>query len=321
MKISKAILAAVALIGWISSQAVTGYSQPPSETQRDTPPLPKNLIAELRIFESHSANPDRERLSELDFLIKTDGRGVTTNQWLATMVKQVPNSSVAALAYDISRVNNDGRWAFRWTNGRHSLDVEIRIVSRTPPNRFQAEIHSVLRRDEDPLSEYRRDVGLQLNRTTIWSAEVEPTNYMSLFRQHRNLENRGLLYEEIRSRSVHLLVAISLRVLRDDEILQLTPLPLSLPPETEAPEIDNPFDFPVTGTIVVGFELSPGGTPVNPEITWSTLPEVNASILRETKNWRFPSSAPDTHQRKWGRIDLKLELPPRQGPGPDPGQE
>ncbi len=307
MTAKKAIIVVVGLFLWISSPAVDGYSRPSRETRRDTPPLPKNLIAELRIFESRSANPDRDKLSELDFLIKTDGRGVTANQWLATMVKQVPDSSVAALAYGIARVTDDGRSAFRWTNGRRSLDVEIRIVSGAPLYRFQAEIHSVLRYDDEPLSENRREAGLQLNRTTIWSTEVEPTDYMSLFRQHRNLETRGLLYEELRSRSVHLLVAISLRVLRDDEMPQLTPL--TLRPGVEVPEIENPFDFPVTGTIVVGFELSPEGTPVNPEITWSTLPEINPFILGETKNWRFPSSAPDINQRKWGRVELNLELP------------
>jgi hypothetical protein len=307
----KAIIIFVGLVGWLSLPTVRGRSQPSGETQEDTLALPKNLIAELRIFESRNANPDRDKLSELDFLIKTDGRGVTANQWLATMVKQVPNASVAALAYDISRVNEDGRSTFRWINGRRSLDVEIRIVARTPPNRFQAEVRSVLRRDEEALSETQREANLQLNRTTIWSTEVEPTDYMSLFRQHQDLETRGLLYEELRSRSVHLLVAISLRVLRDDEIPQLTPFPLSLPPGVEIPEIENPFDFSVTGDIVVGFELSAEGAPVNPEITWSTLPEINPFILGETKNWRFPSSAPDTRQRKWGRVDLNLVIPKR----------
>jgi hypothetical protein len=269
------------------------------------------MVIEVRIFQSRNANPDRDKLSELDFMIQTDGRGVTANQWLATMSKQVPNASVAALAYNLSRVNEDGQSMFRWTNGRRSLDVEIRIVSHRPPNHFQAEIHSALRRDEQALSETQREAHLQLNRTTIWSTEVAPTDYMSLFRQHHNLETRGLLYEELRSRSVHLLVAVSLRVLRDDEIPQLTPFSLPLPPDVEIPKIENPFDFSVTGTIVVGFELSSEGVPVNPEITWSTLPEINPIILGETKKWRFPSSAPTPDQRKWGRVALDFELPQR----------
>jgi hypothetical protein len=303
----KFLLKIIFVVGFIEcvSLSVPGNARPLGENPSDTPPLPKNLIAELRIFESRSPNPDRDKLSELDFLVKTDGRRITANQWLATMTKQVPGSSVFALAYEISPVGDDGRSAFRWTNGRRSLDVDIRIVSRSSSNRFQAEIRSVLSRDEEPLSKTQREVGLQLNRTTIWSTEVELSNYLSHFREHRNIEARGLLFEYLRSRSVHLLVAISLRVLRDDEVPQLEPIPLSI---SEPPEIDNPFDFPAIGTIVVGFELSPDGIPLNPEITWSTLPEINPVILGAARKWSFPSSTSDGNARKWGRVELKVDL-------------
>jgi hypothetical protein len=145
----------------------------------------------------------------------------------------------------------------------------------------------------------------------VWSGEemeIAHTEYLSHFREYKDREHRGLLYEKLRSRTIHLVLVATPRLLEDEETPQLAPESLNLPPGTILPELDNVYGVPLKGTITVGFELDASGKPVNPQVVWSTLPEANPRILGESLNWSFPRSVESPEGRRWGQVDVPLEI-------------
>lgn len=282
----------------------SGYSQ----AAREAGPL----VLDVRVFETRMMNPDRDAMRELDFFIATDGRSVTANEWLATIAQKVPGAFLAALAFETVRVEKHAAHV-GWTAFRaRALDMDIDLVADHPPRDFKANVKTTFSRAGRPLRQLEKEVVLQLSHTTVWSAEeleIPLTDYISQFREYADREHRGLLYEELRGRSIFLVVAITPRRLAEDELPQLAPEELSPPSGAVLPEIDNTLGVPVRGTVTVGFEISPSGSPLNPQIVSSSLPEANPRLLGAIARWTFPPSSRNGNRRRWGRVEVSVELP------------
>jgi hypothetical protein len=155
-------------------------------------------------------------------------------------------------------------------------------------------------------------VVLEVGQTTAWSAqelEVHLRDYLSSFRGYRDSEHRGLLFEKLQTRSIHLVLLATPRLLAEDEIAELSPEKLQKPADKPMPEIDNPLGVPLIGTVVVGFEIDLSGIPLYPQIVWSSAPEANPRILGEVVLWRFPPPAGATTGRRWGVVELEVDVP------------
>lgn len=274
-------------------------------------PVPENLVLDIRLFEARSENLDRDRLADLDFSISTDGRGVTANQWLGTIAKKVPEAYLAALAYETVAVKGAvARTSL--SGGARSFNVEIHLDNYHPSSAFESRIQTESVRGTTQLKELTREVNLQVSQTTVWSGrdlELSATDYISHFREYRDRGHRGVLYERLRMNTIFLIIAVTPRLLSENEASLLRPEKLSPPPGNELPELDNPLGAPLDGTVVVGFELDPSGIPMNPQIVRTSLPEANPRILGEISTWRFPPPQGSGPGRVWGQVELKLEIP------------
>lgn len=304
---------ALCFVVFVSAQcvSVTLSSRPWESPARDRFPTPENLVIDFRLFETRSDNPDRDEMGDLSFRIDTDGRGITANQWLATIAKKIPGSFLAALASETVSVDR-AMARVSWIHRRRSFDVEIRMGSYHTTDGIPAEVWTSLSRAGEPLRKFKRKVHLQLGQTTIWSGtdlEMHPTDYLSHFREYADSEHRGLLYEKLRLRTTFVLIAATPRLLSPDELPQLSPVKLEPPPGVSLPEMDNPLQVPVQGTVVLGFELGSSGEAINPQIVWSTLPEANPRLLGEVARWRFPPTPTREGKRGWGRVKLHVKIP------------
>jgi len=274
-------------------------------------PVPENLVLDIRLFEARSENLDRERLANLDFSISTDGRGVTANQWLGTIAKKVPEAYLAALAYETVAVKGAvARTSL--SSGARSLNVEFHLDNYHPSSAFEVRARMESARGTTRLKELTRELNLQVSQTTVWSGgdlELSATDYISHFREYRDRDHRGALYERLRMNTIFLIMAVTPRLLSENEAPLLRPEKLIPPPGSELPDIDNPLGAPLNGTVVVGFELAPSGVPMNPQIVRTSLPEANPRILGEISTWRFPPPQGSGPGRVWGRIELELEIP------------
>jgi hypothetical protein len=273
--------------------------------------IPENLVADLRVFEARSANPDYDAFGSLSFFINTDGRQVTANQWLATVAGKIPDSFVAAIANKTVRV--EGTVArFEWIHRSRSFHVDIDFSSYHPSSRFGTGFQVTWKRRGETFRQFAKPVTLKVGQTTAWSAqdlEVNLRDYLSNFRGYRDTEHRGLLFEKLRTRSIHLILVATARLLAEDETAQLSPEKLQKPADKPMPEIDNPLGVPLSGKVVVGFEIGPSGIPMNPQIVWSTAPEANPRILGEVALWRFPPPTGAPAGRRWGEVELEVEVP------------
>jgi hypothetical protein len=269
------------------------------------------LVVDLRLFETRSVNPAYATLESLSFFVNTDGRRVTANQWLATLATRVTNSFVAAIAYKTIQVEG-GVARFEWVHRSRRFQVEIDLSGYHPSAKFQTAFQVTSKRGDETLRHFTKSVELEVGKTTFWSArelEIGLRDYLSNFRGYRDTEHRGLLFEKLQSRSVHLILVATPRLLAESEINQLTPEELHRPPGQSVPELDNPLGAPLSGTVTVGFEIDPSGAPFNPQIVWSTVPEVNPRILGAVAKWRFPPPEGATPGRRWGLVAIPVEIP------------
>lgn len=250
-------------------------------------------------------------MSRLSFQIDTDGRGVTANQWLATLSKKVPGSFIAALASSTVRVG-EGAAQVDWSLRSRSLGIVLQLEAADATGTIKATVQTTFSRSGQPLKQLQDVVDLRLGQTTAWSGEeleVPLGDYLSHFREYPDREHRGLIYERIRSRTVHLVLTATPRLLREDERSQLTPIELEPPRGTELPVIDNQLGVPLQGTVVVGFELGPSQMPINPQIVWSTIPEAHPRILGEVVKWKFDSQRVSETRRTWGQVKISVQIP------------
>ncbi|MFQ5947207.1 MAG: energy transducer TonB, partial [Anaerolineae bacterium] len=226
--------------------------------------------------------PDYPTMEALSFFIKTDGRAVTAQQWPGTLAKKVQESFVAALIYDTAPVEQ-GASHFQWTNGSRSIKTEIRIDDYHPAGTFKARLDSQFTRGSRTTLELSRELELQMGRTSVWSSndlEISATDYLSHFREYKDREARGLLYEQLRPYTIFLVMAVTPRVLLTHE--EAGPRrTLSMPPGAEVPLLVKPSGVPLQGTILLGFSIDETGAPVNPQVLRSTLPEANLRIVEE----------------------------------------
>lgn len=282
-----------------------------SSINAQTTPFPDNLVVDLRVFEARSSNPDLPTLNQLSYFVNTDGREATANQWLATLANKIGGAWLAQLAYETVPVE-EGRARLRLPNASRSFNIDIDFDSFNASGLFKAQAITTLTRAGKPLRRFEREVDFQLGRTSLWSGsdlEIALTDYISHFREYQGRESRGLLFEQLRAERIHLILAATPRLCREEETGQLTPRRLTLPAGTEIPDLDNPYDVPMNGTVLVGFELDAEGAPVNPQIVRTTLPEANPHILRESLDWRFTLAARAPGNRMWGRVEVKLTMP------------
>ncbi len=268
-------------------------------------PIPENLVLDFRVFESRTQYPDYDAMGALNFFINTDGRTVTATQWPGTIAKKVPETFLAALIYDTVAVV-DGVSRFEWSKGSRSIKSEIRIEKFHPAGTFKAQLESQFVRGSRTMKELSRELELQIKRTAVWSTtelEMAATDYISHFREYKDRDNRGQLYEMLRPYTFFLILAVTPRVLTAEEAVP--PRALSLPADAELPLLENPTGFPLQGTIVLGFGVDESGAPVNPQVLRSTLPEANIQVLEQSALWRFPASVDPGR----GEIEIELEVP------------
>ena len=268
-------------------------------------PIPENLVLDLRVFESRTEFPDYDAMGSLSFFINTDGRTVSATQWPGTLAKKVEETFLAALIYDTAPVV-DGVGHFEWSKGSRSIKTEIRIEAFHPAGTFKAQLESQFARGSRTMKELSRELELQMKRTTVWSAselEMAATDYISHFREYKDRDNRGQLYEMLRPYTFFLVLAVTPRVLTAEEAVPARAL--SLPADAEVPVLENPAGFPLQGTIVLGFGVDESGAPVNPQVLRSTLPEANIQVLEQSALWRFPAS----EEPGRGELEIELEVP------------
>ena len=268
-------------------------------------PIPDNLVLDFRVFESRTEYPDYDAMGSLSFFINTDGRTVTATQWPGSIAKKVPETFLAELIYDTVPVV-DGVSRFEWSKGSRSIKTEIRIGAFHPAGTFKAQLESQFARGSRTMKELSRELELQMKRTTVWSAtelELAATDYISHFREYKDRDNRGQLYEMLRPYTFFLVLAVTPRVLTAEEAVPTRAL--SLPADAELPVMENPGGFPLQGTIVLGFGLDESGAPVNPQVLRSTLPEANIQVLEQSALWRFPAS----EEPGRGELEIELEVP------------
>ena len=268
-------------------------------------PIPEDLVLDFRVFESRTQYPDFEAMGNLNFFINTDGRTVTATQWPGTIAKKVPETFLAALIWDTVPVV-DGVGRFEWSKGSSNIKTEIRISEFHPAGTFKAQLESQFVRGKRNTKELSRELELQMKRTTVWSdseLEIGASDYISHFREYKDRDNRGQLYEMLRPYTFFLILAVTPRVLTAEEAA--TARTLSLPVDAELPPLGNPTGFPLQGTIVLGFGVDETGAPVNPQVLRSTLPEANIQVLEQSALWRFPVSENPGR----GEVELEIEVP------------
>jgi hypothetical protein len=291
--------------------SVLALSDPARPFQEESFSIPENLVVDLRVFEARSINPNYDRLDSLSFFIDTDGRQVTANQWLATLAGKIPGSFLAAIAFKTVRVRGTVA-RFEWFHRSRGFHVDIDLSSYHPSGRFEAQCHATWKRRGETLRQFVKPITLKVGQTSAWSAEeleVDLRDYLSNFRGYRDGGHRGLLFEKLQSRSIHLILVATPRLLADDETAELSPEKLQKPADRPMPEFDNPLGIPLFGSVVVGFEIGPSGTPLYPQIVWSTVPEANPRVLNEVILWRFPPPKGATPGRRWGVVALEVDVP------------
>lgn len=277
-----------------------------ASAQEPPPAAPPNLVLDLRLFEARLANPDLSAMESLSFFVATDGRKVGANQWLSTLGTKVPEAFLAALAFE-SLALEQGRAKAQWKNGARSFDTEIQLERFEAGGRGKAQVVVRLTRGEKTLREFTRTVGLQDGKTTVWSGpdlKIHPSEYISHFREFENQERRGELYSRLNRYTIFLLMTLTPRRLTEEEAA----LPLvEIPPPADArlPDLESPLAIPLQGTVVVGFEVDPGGSPVSPQILRSTVPEANPRVVAEASRWSFPELA---GSRRRARVTFKVAI-------------
>jgi len=280
---------------------------PLGSAQEPPKALPPNLVLDLRLFEARLANPDLAAMDSLSFFIATDGRKVSANQWLSTVGSKVPEAFLAALASESLAVQERLARA-QWQNGARSFDTEIELERFEPGGAGKGQVVVRLARGGKMLREVRQAVELQDGRTTVWSSrdlQIHPSEYISHFREFENQERRGELYTQLSRYSIFLVMTLTPRLLTEAEAALPPAVELPPPPDAKLPDLESPLGIPLQGTVVVGFDVDSGGSPVSPQILRSTVPEANPRVVAEASRWSFPEVAAGRR----ARVTLKVSIP------------
>jgi hypothetical protein len=250
------------------------------------------LVFDLRVFEVRLPSPDLSRMSRLPWRFPTDGTDFTPGRWLAALGSRIADAWVGALATETLEAR-DGSARWQWTQGSRAF--EIAVAAGPGESSALSEVTVGFRRTKDgaTVAEGSTTLPIELGETVVWSGaslEMSGTEYLSLFREHSDVTERGQVYQALRRYSIFLALAITARS-------SATPLPQ--PPPIEGPpagyavpEIDTPFGIPLSGHIRVSFEVGPTGAPEKLRLLRSTVPEANPRILGDVLEWRYPSPGP-----------------------------
>ncbi len=249
--------------------------------------------ADVRIFEVRRANSDFSPMENLSFRIRTDGRGVRLEHWLATLARRVPGAYLAQLATLRFGPDETKRSLDR---GRRSISVEL-LRSAGP----DVTVAVRLLQDGAVVQEMRREVEAMAGGTAIASGrefELTLSRYLSWFREPGTGAQREALYERLRNRNVFLVVGISLPESDPDSG---PPVRLEPPDDPALMELESPLIGSGEGTVRLRVRLDEAGAPESVDVEETTLPEVVPRIVGLVRGWRFPESA-----RRAGRLELRV---------------
>lgn len=263
--------------------------------------VPRNVVADVRIVEARSETPDYQTMTDLAFFVNTDGQGVSERQWLATIGRQVPESFLATLATETVSVEGS-RAVFelekRSRRLRLSWDFGDFLAKGVFPVAFRGELEGG--RDE---RRFEKTLEMQLGQTYVWSGpdmELSPSEYLSHFRDYRDREHRGELYEVIREYDTFLVIALTLRSAGEP-----APTPVTLSLDSKLPRIESPLGIGLVGEVELELELNDEGGAEQVRIVRSSIPEANPRLLGEALEWSFPEAKGRT-----GRLWLEVEASP-----------
>lgn len=265
--------------------------------------VPANLVLDVRLFEARSTQPNFQVMENLSFFVNTDGAGVSESQWLATIARQAPESMLATLATE--RVEPEGPGArFELDKRSRSFVLDVNLGDYLDKGTFNAATQIGLRRGEERLREFDREIELRVGQTYVWSGrelELSASEYVSHFRDFDDTEHRGRLYDRLRAFTIFVVVAVTPRLL-DSPPAEAVEIPVA---ESLLPKLESPLGIALVGEVVLDLVLGPDGAPTALAIARSSIPEVNPRILGEASQWTFPEAA-----GKRGRITLKLRADP-----------
>lgn len=267
--------------------------------------IPANLTAEVRLFEARSVTPDFQAMQQLSFFINTDGIGVTEDQWLATVARQVPDAFLATLAFEILPASASTT-VLRVGDRSRGIELSLDFSGFTREEAFEATVKGELTQQDEVARSFEHTIELRLGQTYVWShrsLELSASEYLSHFRDYRDSDHRAALYDELRNFATFLIAAVSLRATSDAE-RPLEPVELELPDDVDVPNFESPFGVDLIGTVELELVLDGTGAPTDAKIARSTIPELNSQILDEAERWRFPEARGRT-----GRLTLELEAP------------
>jgi hypothetical protein len=265
--------------------------------------VPANLVLDVRLLEARSTQPNFQVMENLSFFVNTDGTGVSESQWLATIARQVPESMLATLATD--RVEPDGLLArFELDKRSRAFVLDVNLGKYLDQGTFKAATKIGLRRGDERLREFDREVELRLGQTYVWSGrelELSASEYVSHFRDFDDNDHRGKLYERLRGFTLFMVVAVTPRLIdtAPGEVVDV-----SLPQDL-LPKLESPLQIPLVGEIVLDLVLDGAGAATEIAIMRSSIPEVNPRILGEASQWTFPEAS-----GKRARLTLKLRAEP-----------
>lgn len=268
--------------------------------------IPGNLVVDVRIYEARSASPDFRVMEKLSFFVDTDGSGVSDSQWLATIARQVPDAFLATLSNETLDV--DGSIVrFVYPKRSRSLELSFDLKDFLARGTFTATAATRFARGEETVREFDRTVELRVGQTYVFGSrelELSASEYLSHFRDFEGSEDRGQLYESLRPYSFFLVVAVTPRIVEESTPAREEPVTVSIDP-SRIPRLESPLGIPLVGEIVLELLLDSSGVPSDAKVVRSSLPEVNARILGECMNFRFPEAA-----GKKARLTLPLRVEP-----------
>jgi hypothetical protein len=265
--------------------------------------VPANLVLDVRLFEARSTQPNFDAMEKLAFFVNTDGTGVSDSQWLATVARQVPEAMLATLASETIVPEGPGA-RFELDKRSRAFVLEVNLAAYLEKGTFTAAVQVGLRRGDERLREFDREIELRVGQTYVWSGrdlELSASEYVSHFRDFEDTDHRGKLYEKLRGFTLFAVIAVTPRLVDSPpgDVVEV-----SLPNDL-LPKLQSPLQIPLVGEVVLDLVVDSSGKPTAASIARSSLPEVNPRILGEAPQWSFPEAA-----GKKARLTLKLSADP-----------
>jgi hypothetical protein len=267
--------------------------------------VPENLVLDLRLYEARSSQPDYDAMEGLHFFIDTDGRGVTEQQWLATILRKTPDAVLATLASETLPAGG-GSARFSLSKRTRSFDVRVDLKEFSEKEAFTAKAEISLLTGDERLRSFGSEIQLRLGQTYVWGSrdlEFSASDYLSHFRDFESTEDRGELYQSLRRYTFFLVLAATPRIA---EAAAEEPVVVDRNDSVSLGSLESPLGVRVDGKVEVELTLDGEGAPTEARVVRSSVPELNALVLGAAPSWRFPEAA-----GKKARLTLDLHARPR----------